>query len=754
LVTGLRIRVRGQVQGVGFRPFIWQLAREFGLQGQVLNDPEGVLIEVWGETSDFAKAITTRAPPLARVDTIEVSALDGPAPEGFIIAPSRGHGVETRVTPDVATCRACLEEIRAPGRRQGYAFTNCTLCGPRFSILRGLPYDRAETTMAVFPMCEACRAEYDSPADRRFHAQPVACPDCGPRLWFEGAGEGPGDPLVQATGLLRGGGVLAIKGLGGFHLACDACNPQALSLLRARKHRPAKPLAVMAPLALLETIAYLSLADRALLVDPAAPIVLVPSRDVLPREVAPGMGTLGVMLPATPLHHLLVDAFAGVLVMTSGNRSGEPQVIGNAEARMKLSTFADGFLMHDRDIARRLDDGVERSTPPLVIRRARGRVPGTLSLPPGFPNRQVLAMGGQTKGAICLVKSGQALLSHHLGDLDDALCADEFRRAIMDYRGLFDHQPEAVACDLHPGFRASIEAEATGLPVVRVQHHHAHLAACLGDALWPLDAGLVAGIILDGLGLGPDGAFWGGEVLLGDYRGFARLAHLRPAPLPGGDAASRQPWRNALMRLDQAGLGDVADRLFASLPRQTLRAAVAGGINAPLSSSAGRLFDAVAACLGIVPDVQSFEGEAAMRLEVLAGPPAAGYPFGPDIDPAPMFRALAGDLAQTVPQAVIAARFHDGLAAAFAAPARAAVASGRARAVALSGGCLQNVRLLSALLRELDGLPILLHARVPANDGGLAFGQALVTLAADTGPNGQAASLRPPRQTRYGISLD
>ena len=767
-MDGLRVRVRGQVQGVGFRPYIWALAQQYGLSGRVLNDSEGVLIEVFGTRAEaFCAAIPRSLPNLARVDGVEVATFDGPAPAGFTIALSEGHGTETRVTPDAAICPDCAAEIRAPGRRQGYGFTNCTHCGPRFTILHGLPYDRDQTTMAAFVMCPACRAEYDNPADRRFHAQPVACPDCGPRFWYEAGGAelaaGPigqtaarlpnggfelaacpiargaawlpnrgvelaAGSIAEAVALLRQGGVLAVKGLGGFHLACDAANPQALALLRLRKQRAGKPFALMGVKAALEGVANLSAADLVLLADPAAPIVLVASFHVLPDGVAPGIATLGVMLPYTPLHHLLLDAFGGILVMTSGNLSGAPQVISNDEARAKLSPLADGFLMHNRDIARRLDDGVERASPPMTLRRARGRVPGTLPLPQGFPTGQVLALGGQTKAAICLVKNGQAMLSHHLGDLDDALTEAEFHRALADCSTLFDHRPKAVACDLHDGYRSTLAARAMGLPVIAVQHHHAHLAACLGENLWPLHGGKVAGIILDGLGLGDDGTLWGGEVLLGCYAGFTRLAHLRPAPLPGGDAAGRQPWRNALMRLDQAGLGYLSDRLFADLPRQTLRAAARLGVNAPLSSSAGRLFDAVAACLGIAPHAQSYEGEAAMRLEAIAGPKAEGYPFGVGLDPAPMFCALAADLARGTRPATISARFHDGLAAAFAAPARAAVERGQAQAVALSGGCFQNLRLLDAVLHHLRGLPVLTHRQIPANDGGLAFGQALVAL--------------------------
>ncbi len=447
------------------------------------------------------------------------------------------------------------------------------------------------------------------------------------------------------------------------------------------------------------------------------------------------MVQLGVMLPYTPLHHLLLDAFGGVLVMTSGNLSGEPQVVGNAEAREKLSGFADAFLMHDRDIARRLDDSVERADPPMVLRRARGRVPGTLPLPKGFEGApQVLALGGQMKGAICLLKNGQALLGHHLGDLDDALCAEEFDKAVADYSALFDHRAEVVAVDAHPGFRATQAGKAMGRPLAEVFHHHAHLAACLAENGWPRNGGPVAGIILDGTGLGPDGTIWGGEVLLGDYAGVERRGWLKPAPLPGGDRAAREPWRNALVRLDQAGLSDWADRLFAEEPRDLLRQAVAKGINAPMSSSVGRLFDAVAAVLGLCPDAQSYEGEAAMRLEALAtgSGDAGSYPYatdGAEIDPAPMFRMLAEDLVDGRPAGDIALRFHRFLAAAFADAARVWVELGDAKAIALSGGCFQNALLHRLVLDELQGLPVLTHHFTPANDGGLALGQAVVAAA-------------------------
>lgn len=863
------IRVRGQVQGVGFRPFIWQLAQAHGITGEVLNDAEGVLIRARGAAlAAFEADIRAKAPPLAQVDAVLRVPGDVPERAGFEIVASGAAGAETRVTPDAATCAACREEIFSPGRRAGYAFTNCTHCGPRFTILNSLPYDRAKTTMAPFEMCADCAAEYADPGDRRFHAQPVACPVCGPEVWFEGpdghqraplstgadasapmaagagktapmtAGAGTAAPMAAGAGTvattpsgepasgsvgaaptrpealatgatgatasglsgsgslangviaaaaeaLAAGQILAVKGLGGFHLCCDATNAEAVATLRARKRRPSKPLALMARREEIVAHAAPTEAALALLADAAAPIVLLPKREAepagpadglpadradgvpedlpenppenpaespsenptehqlgeLPDALAPGQAHLGWMLPYTPLHHLLLEAVRRPLVMTSGNLSGEPQVIGNAEAREKLGRFVDGFVMHNRDIARRLDDSVERVTAhgPMVLRRARGRVPGTLPLPPGFDAApQVVAYGGQMKSAICLIKNGAALLSHHLGELDEALTYEAFLQADADYAALFDHAPEAVAVDLHPEFRATRHgqhrAEALQAPLWEIQHHHAHLAACLAENGWPRDGGAVAGIVLDGLGLGADGTIWGGEILLGDYAGYTRRAWLRPAPLVGGDAASRDPWRNAVMRLDAAGLADWAQEVFPDQPLTVLRQAAAAGFNAPLSSSAGRLFDAVAACLGLCPDAQSYEGEAAMRLEAMATAAAsAGYAFGigsaGEIDPAPMFRALQADMATGVAPGIVSARFHAGLAQAFAGQARALVASGAAQAVALSGGCFQNARLLSETLAALGDTPVLIHTKVPANDGGLALGQAVIAAA-------------------------
>jgi hydrogenase maturation protein HypF len=742
MIEGRRIRVRGQVQGVGFRPFVWTLATRMRMTGAVWNDAEGVLIHVSGANLDaFEAALQAQAPPLARVSAVVSSPYRfEEAPDGFTIAASRGSGAQTGVTPDAATCPDCLAEITDPAQgRFAHAFANCTQCGPRFSILRGLPYDRSQTTMATFAMCAHCAAEYGDPNDRRFHAQPIACPDCGPRLWLEADGHAVQGPAIAAAATrLTAGEILAIKGIGGFHLACGAHNSEAIARLRTSKNRPAKPFALMGTAAMIAEHALVSDTEATLLADPAAPIVLLTRLgQTLPDGIAPGLATQGWMLPCTPLHHLLLAAFGGPLVMTSGNVSGAPQVTCNDEARATLGRFADAIVMHDRDIARRLDDGVERITPrgPMVLRRARGRAPGTLALPPGFADApQVVAYGGQMKAAICLIKDGQALLSHHLGDLDDAATYAEFQRADADYAALFDHQPTVAACDLHPGYRASRHAATRGLPLVQVQHHHAHLASCLADNLWPLNAGPVAGIVLDGMGLETDGTVWGGEVLLGDYRSFTRAASLAPAPLIGGDAAAIHPLRNLLARLDQAGLGDVMDRLYPDAPRALLRQVAVAGVNSPMSSSVGRLFDAFAAGLRLVTVAQSYEGEAAMRLESLAmqvTEEVAPYPMtlGELIDPAPLFRAWAQDLAAGVSPVAMAARFHAGVAQAFAATARDLVRSGAAGAVALSGGCFQNATLLAMTLRALEGVPVLTHRACPANDGGLALGQAVIAAA-------------------------
>jgi len=761
-MAGEEIRVRGLVQGVGFRPFVWRLAARHGVTGDVRNDGEGVLIRAVSDDLDgFCQAIKTEAPPLARIAAIERCPLTHmPATHGFSIVETAGGVARTGVTPDAALCDACRDEIDDPAaRRYRYPFANCTHCGPRFSILEKIPYDRATTVMRDFDMCPACRDEYEDPADRRFHAQPIACPDCGPRLWLEVDGaEVAADAIDAAVDLLRAGKIIALKGIGGFHLACDAGNETAVAELRRRKRRPTKPFAVMAPdIAAIAAHCLVSDAEAALLGDPAAPVVLLPRvAGGLAPGLAPGLSILGWMLPYSPLHHLLLAAFGVPLVMTSGNLSGEPQVIDNDEAREKLTAFCDAFLMHDRRIARRLDDSVARVVAGdiRVMRRARGYAPAPLDLPPGLAEAPpVAAFGGELKSAICLTRDGRALLSHHLGDLDDSLSYGEFEKAVADYAELFDHAPAAIAADLHPNYRArrfaEDEAERRGVPLVKVQHHHAHVAAAMAENGWPLDGAPVLGVALDGLGYGPDGTIWGGEFLLADYADYRRVGHLRAVPLAGGDAANLEPWRNLIAQLDAAfGWDEAMTRLtthplsqrLAAKPVDLLRQIMARRVNAPLSSSAGRLFDAVAAALGCAFDRITHEGEAAMELEALAtrSDDDGAYPFAvemtgnvAELSPTPMWHALIDDLAGAVPPQVIARRFHRGFAWAVADLAHYLAGEFEAEAIAFSGGVAQNALMMELFLDRLDpsGLPVLTQREVPANDGGLAFGQAAVAAA-------------------------
>ena len=739
------IRIRGQVQGVGFRPFVWQQANRFGVQGDVRNDAEGVLIHAEAEDlSGFIDALQKEPPPLARIDSIEATDVPTqPSLSGFTITASDGGAARTGVTPDAAVCAACAGEMLDPeARRHGYAFTNCTHCGPRFSIIEGIPYDRAQTTMRAFQMCAACEAEYTDPADRRFHAQPIACPVCGPELWFEVDGtRRDGDAIALAAEQLAAGRILAVKGIGGFQLACDATNNAAVALLRERKGRPAKPFALMAQD--IETVRRFAVVDDTsarLLESAAAPIALLETKgEALAPDVAPGQWAHGWMLPTSPLHLLLTRACDFPLVMTSGNLSGEPQVIDNDEAREKLAPFVDGYLMHDRGIARRLDDSVARVAGGGVRmqRRARGYAPETMALPDCLRTAPATAAyGAFLKSAICLTQDGQALLSHHLGDLGDALTAEEFAKADADYAGLLDHAPDVFACDMHPDYPSTAHAEAraaaAGKPLERIQHHHAHIAAVMAETRWNPDDGPVLGVALDGLGWGPDDTVWGGEWLLCGYDRFERLACLKPVPLPGGGAAQREPWRNLMAQLDACGMIGGADVLLSGKPLATLRAAVTKGINAPLTSSAGRLFDAVAAAIGIAPDAQSFEGEAAMTLETLARAALdddSAYPFQIEdgiLEPSPMWVALLTDLRTGVAKERIAARFHRGLAMSACVLAVDLADKAGAGAIALSGGCFQNMTLLELCLGNLAGRTVLTHTMTPPNDGGLALGQAAI----------------------------
>ena len=734
---GLQIRVRGRVQGVGFRPFIWREASTLGLVGDVRNDGEGVLIRVSGEAESLlVDAIRESAPPLSEIHAIEVTEINSAPTDKFEILVSEDCGAETSCPPDAAICADCIDEINQSGRRSGYAFTNCTNCGPRFTIVERIPYDRERTTMQHFQMCGNCRAEFEDHVDRRFHAQPIACPQCGPSLTIK-----PEDshPLDAAAARIRKGEIVAIKGLGGFHLACDATNARAVTSLRQRKRRPAKPFALMGELETIRQFAQVSESETTLLTGPDAPIVLLePTAKPLPEAVAPGMSRHGWMLPYTPLHWLLAKKVERPLIMTSGNASDEPQIVDNDEALAGLAHIADSFLIHDRPIARRVDDSVVQATTlaPMVLRRARGQTPGTLALPACLPDLQVAAYGAELKSAICLTKNARAMLSHHIGDLDTVLAYQDFLTVDRDLAALMAHEPSLIAVDSHPGYLSSRYgrelAELTRLPCLEIQHHHAHMAAALGAKGWDGDSAV--SIVLDGLGFGDDGAIWGGEVLVGNYQSFRRAGHLTYAPLVGGDRAQREPWRNALVRLDAAGLSSTSDRLFQEYPVSQIRAAAGLTSHAPLTSSVGRLFDAISACLGIVVGEQSHEGEAAMRLEALASrsDDPGFYELScikGVIDPAQMFEGLVADLAKGESEAVIARRCHGTIAKAFSDLARRVAAEAGAETIALSGGCFQNSLLLTMVAEHLHNFELCGPGQVPVNDGGIAFGQSLVALA-------------------------
>jgi hydrogenase maturation protein HypF len=703
-----RIRVRGIVQGVGFRPFVYRQALRHGLAGFVLNDGEGVLIEAEGtpETLDaFTEGLRLRAPRLARVDTVESQPVAPTGERGFAIVASRPSSRSALIPADVATCDDCLRELFDPAdRRFRYPFTNCTQCGPRFTIVRGVPYDRPLTTMAGFTLCDDCRREYEDPLDRRFHAEPVCCPVCGPRLSM---------PLEDAVALLCDGGIVAVKGLGGYHLACDAANEDAVARLRARKEREDKPFAVMTSEP--ELLAEPEPGESELLRSPAHPIVLVRRRDGAPLapSVAPGTPWLGLMLPYAPLHHLLDHDTGRPLVLTSGNRSDEPIAIDDDEARRRLGGIADAFLAHDRPIHRRCEDSVLRSRFP--IRRSRGLVPGSLPLPVGA-TRPLVAAGGELKATFCVARGDEAFLSPHLGDLDDAEAYRAFQRDLGLFLEMLDVRPEVVAHDLHPEYLSTKWALEQDAELVGVQHHHAHAAACLAEHGVE---GPALALVFDGTGFGTDGTLWGGELLRCDLAGFERLAHLDPVRLPGGEAAIRQPWRTAASYLEDAGRP-------VPWPRwEDVRMSLS--LNAPLSSGMGRLFDAVAALLGVREEV-TYEGQAAIELEQLADVTGAEpYPwrFG---DGATLVALVADELAEGRPRAEIAARFHETVAAA---SAEACAKHADAGKVVLSGGTFQNLRLLDATTAELErlGFEVLSHRVVPPNDGGISFGQAAIAAA-------------------------
>jgi hydrogenase maturation protein HypF len=705
-----RFSVRGVVQGVGFRPFVYGLARQYGLGGFVLNDGEGVVIEAEGSSEQldaFATALCTDGPSLARVDSVASRDVAAAGEQEFRIETSAASGRAALVPPDVATCDECLRELFDPGdRRYRYPFVNCTQCGPRFTIVRDVPYDRRNTAMARFPLCDECRTEYEDPLDRRFHAEPIACPACGPRLSL---------PLEEAVGLLLEGLIVAVKGLGGYHLACDAADETAVARLRARKQREEKPFAVMTVEP--EALAHLDEDEEDVLRSRERPIVLLRRRRVstdVAHSVAPGTPWLGLMLPYTPLHHLLLHDFGGPLVMTSGNRSDEPIAFDDEEARERLGGIADAFLAHDRPIQRRCEDSVVRKR--FAVRRSRGYVPGALALPVAA-TRPLVAAGAELKSTFCVARGADAFLSPHLGDLETELAYRAFLTDLELYLRMLDVEPEVVAHDLHPEYLATKWAvEQDAVELVGVQHHHAHAAACLAEHG---EAGPALALVFDGTGYGIDGTLWGGELLRCDLAGFEHVAGLEPVPLPGGAAAIREPWRSAAVHLELAG----RPVPFARWPqvREGLK------VNAPLSSGMGRLFDAAAAVLG-VREAVTYEGQAAVELEQLAGDTAA-EPYAWSLGPgARLVAALHDDLAADRPREQIAAAFHETIAAA---AAEACEVAAEPKIVVLSGGTFENLRLLDSTRRRLEatGFRVLTHRRMPPNDGGISYGQAAVAAA-------------------------
>jgi hydrogenase maturation protein HypF len=751
------IAVSGIVQGVGFRPFVYGLAARLGLGGFVKNQTGGVLIEIEGDDDPldrFLDELTARPPRLARIESVRWEPCRPRGERGFRIEPSTVEATGAIFpAPDVATCAECLAELFDPrDRRYRYPFLNCTHCGPRLTIIRGMPYDRERTTMAAFRMCAACRAEYEDPANRRFHAQPIACPACGPQLQFRGAQATIGaaaDPLGAAARLLRQGGILALKGLGGYHLACNAAAARAVAELRTRKHRDEKPFALMvADVAAARRLAEVSAAEEALLTCSRRPIVVLRRRPgtelSAAAEVAPRNPCLGVMLPYTPLHHLLLEALEPLpLVMTSGNRSDEPIAYDDGDAARRLAGIADGFLTHDRPIETRCDDSVTRVVAglELPLRRSRGHAPEPLGLPVAC-RRPTLALGGQLKTTFALGRGRHAFVSHHTGDLDDYEAYRAYVAAIAHYERLFAIEPEVLVHDLHPDYAstryARERAEARTAPglLLAVQHHHAHITSCLAEN------GLnepVIGVAFDGTGYGPDGTVWGGEFLMADYREFRRAAHLRTVAMPGGEQAIREPWRMAVSFLYDAGRADPAfDAVVPNRAVTTVRRQIERRLNAPLTSSMGRLFDAVAALAGVCPRVR-FEGQAAIELEGLAAgvAPDGSYPFGlvgdapVVIDTRPLIAAVADDVQSGCGAGIIGRRFHSTVVEIVAQVcARLAGASGLAT-VALSGGVFLNSLITSEVSARLerDGFRVYRHSRVPPSDGGLSLGQLAIAAA-------------------------
>ena len=821
------IQVRGTVQGVGFRPTVYRLAKANQLQGEVSNDGQGVLIIVVGDRAsidNFIEQLQQEKPPLARITKIIRKKYQEKREfADFTIAKSTSNQIRTEIAPDAATCPKCKAETFDPfSRWYRYPFTNCTHCGPRLSIIKHLPYDRPSTSMGEFEMCPDCQQDYEAPLNRRFHAQPTACHVCGPHAWLERSDGKPVtstmfsmlDDVDAVATLIQRGNIIAIKGLGGFHLACDATNEEVVSKLRKLKKRPDKPLALMArDLEIIELYCNVNQSEKELLESPAAPIVLLKQKNSfsLASSIAPRQNYLGFMLPYSPLHHLILKRLNIPIVLTSGNLADEPQCIDNDDAKKKLTGIADYFLFHNRKIVNRMDDSVARVISPgkmslsgckacaptgsmQILRRARGYAPAPINLPAGFANiPPILAMGSELKNTFCLLRDGQAILSQHIGDLENLAAWESYQHTLNLYLGLLEHHPSAVAIDLHPEYLATKQgkelAAANSLPLYSIQHHHAHIAACMVENGLPLDTPPVLGIALDGLGYGEDGTFWGGEFLLADYRSYKRLGTFKPVAMLGGEQAIYQPWRNTYAHL-QAAFGE--DRtspqpsptrrrsnknIFSEYedlellqflqqkPGKLLDQMLEKGINSPLASSCGRLFDAVAAAIGICRESCSYEGQGAIALEALAQQwilnhpeEIAVYSFAVEnkevegelnllyLEPCPMWQELLADLQEGISKPAMAAKFHRGLARAIALMVekiQSNYTEANISQVALTGGVFQNQILLlevSRLLQEMN-LNVLTHSQVPPNDGGLSLGQIAIAASQSTVISNQLTQL-------------
>jgi|TARA_B100000315_G_scaffold254068_1_gene294309 hydrogenase maturation protein HypF len=778
---GRRYLFHGIVQGVGFRPTVYRIAHELGLVGSVYNDYSGAVADIWGSTQDhsmFSDRLQSNLPHAAKIESIKIQTLKGSPPIGFSIKKSTQDGVPTNVVPDLGVCSECITEISIQNEnRYQYPFTNCTNCGPRYSIIHEMPYDRIRTSMSEFSMCEKCSLEYENPKDRRFHAQPIACNECGPKIWFETNSDQKinseemtdYDHLKIAAEYIKQGEILAIKGIGGYHLACDATQSKTLKQLRERKNRPKKPFALMAKnLEMIQRFCEFTSEEQEWLESPVAPIVLLKKINFcsLPNLLAPGQNSLGFMLPYTPLHHLLFNLLEVPLVMTSGNLSDEPQCINEEQVRQRLSGITKLIVMHNREIINRIDDSIVRKSYKgrQVIRRARGLAPNHVLLPKGFEGvSNVLACGSELKNTFCMLHQGSGLLSPHIGDLKDNRVEKDYKKCIDTFEQFYLASPEIIAVDLHPDYRSvrfgEDRSEENGLTLFRIQHHHAHIASCLGEHKIPLRSPPVLGVALDGFGMGTDGTFWGGEFMMADYLGFERIGTFKPIPLLGGNQAMREPWRNLLAHIF-SGMGwDYFQKNYSSLkfveflrekPIKVFEALMAPE-RSPSSSSCGRLFDAVAAALGVCRETISYEGEAAMLVEALAhqdSQDSKAYPFdisknehGIDwIEPGPFWEKLFGDLIEGIPLNVVAGRFHRGLAKTIVRMVKSLCRPDgkppKTNTIALSGGVFQNTMLLNLVWSELETneFKVLTNAEIPANDGGISLGQALIASAKHLNP--------------------